>query len=109
MDESANQNFTFINLKHPDDLKDQSTIDRVRTSAMTAFGRKRRKPKAGKEKNQMVFEVRTPETVLAGPAALSSLQAQDFDPFAACEAPDLDPRTKTLLDDGQYENSPYHL
>jgi hypothetical protein len=102
MDESTKQNFTFINLSHPDDLKDQNTIDHVRTAAMTNFGRKRRKPKVGKEKNQMVFEVRTPETVVAGPASLSSYGAERLDLVTFGRNCILDPRTRQILENGQF-------
>ncbi|KAF2650233.1 hypothetical protein K491DRAFT_782758 [Lophiostoma macrostomum CBS 122681] len=109
MDESTKQNFTFINLSHPDDLKDPNTIDQVRTSAMTNFGRKRRKPKAAKEKNQMVFEMRTPEAVAAEPAALSSYGPEILSLGPFLEGWNLDPRTRQLLENESAMNIGHSL
>jgi hypothetical protein len=79
MDQSTKPNLTFINLSHPDDLKDRETIDQIRCSAMTNFGRMRKKRRPKRERNEIVFEVRPPEAVLP---STSNRGSDDFNPLA---------------------------
>ncbi|PSN65017.1 hypothetical protein BS50DRAFT_555338 [Corynespora cassiicola Philippines] len=79
MDQATQQNFTFINLSHPDDLKDKDTIDYIRSSAMTNFGKLRKKRRPRSAKNQIVFEIReaSPDQSHAAPIATSGLEDED--------------------------------
>lgn len=58
MDNSTKRHFSFVNLKHPDDLKDEETQLRIRRLAMTEVGRARRKPKSNKSRNEIILEFR---------------------------------------------------
>ncbi|KAH7132329.1 hypothetical protein B0J11DRAFT_223623 [Dendryphion nanum] len=73
--------FTFINLSHPDDLKDQNTIDHIRCSAMTNFGRIRRDRRAKSAKNQIVFELKEPEQTPTNVASSSRIGLETHDSF----------------------------
>jgi hypothetical protein len=81
MDSSDEKTFTFINLSHPDDLKDQDTIDHIRCSAMTNFGKMRRKRERKGPKNQIVFEVRPVNDVQSKSEVLSSEGVDTFSPL----------------------------
>lgn len=76
--------FTFINLSHPDDLRDQNTMRHVRKSAMKHSGktRKMRYPKRGSL--QLVFELEVPDFVPSDAVALSRVGLETLDPFACC-------------------------
>jgi hypothetical protein len=100
MDQSNQSNFTFINLSHPDDLKDQQTIDQIRCSAMTNFGRMRRKRKPKRERNQIVFEVRPPENNMTGPVTMSRVGLDTLDPFAS-EPFTMDPEASKLCSNSE--------
>ncbi|KAF2024131.1 hypothetical protein EK21DRAFT_79413 [Setomelanomma holmii] len=58
MDRSTKPSFNFVNLKHPDDLKDEETQLRIRRLAMTEVGKARRKPKTKRARNEIVLEFR---------------------------------------------------
>jgi hypothetical protein len=58
MDQSSKPTFNFVNLKHPDDLKDEETQLRIRRLAMTEVGKARRKPKTKRGRNEIVLELR---------------------------------------------------
>ena len=58
MDQSSKPTFSFVNLKHPDDLKDEETQLRIRRLAMTEVGKARRKPKTKRGRNEIVLELR---------------------------------------------------
>ncbi|KAL1799052.1 hypothetical protein ACET3X_003089 [Alternaria dauci] len=58
MDLSTKRNFSFVNLTHPDDLKNEETQLRIRRLAMTEVGRARRKPKTKRARNEIVLEFR---------------------------------------------------
>jgi hypothetical protein len=73
--------FTFINLSHPDDLKDQDTIDHIRCSAMTNFGKTRRKRERNSPKNQIVFEVQSVSDDQSKVKVLSCEGADTFSPL----------------------------
>lgn len=94
-DKSTNPEFTFINLSHPDDLKNQDTIDQIRCSAMTNFGRLRRKRKPKRESNQIVFEVRPPGSVMTDPVALSRVGLESLSPFESAPY-DMNPEASRL-------------
>jgi hypothetical protein len=81
MAESSKQKFAFVNLSHPDDLKDQATIDYIRCSAMSNFGRQRRKKRPKREKNQIVFELRPAENAVTSPQTMSRVGLETLDPF----------------------------
>lgn len=81
MDSSEEKTFTFINLSHPDDLKDQDTIDHIRCSAMTNFGKMRRKRERKGPKNQIVFEVRPVNDVQSKVEVLSNEGVDTFSPL----------------------------
>ncbi|KAH7067953.1 hypothetical protein FB567DRAFT_541528 [Paraphoma chrysanthemicola] len=75
MDRSTKPSFNFVNLKHPDDLKDEETQLRIRRLAMTEVGKARRKPKTKRARNEIVLEFRdaserTPEISRLGGGAL---------------------------------------
>lgn len=80
MDRSNEKTFSFVNLKHPDDLKDEETQLRIRRLAMTEVGRARRKPKTKRARNEIVLEFRNPtEPHLE----LERLGGGRIDPFSA--------------------------
>ncbi|KAF3032390.1 hypothetical protein E8E12_003484 [Didymella heteroderae] len=58
MDQSSKPSFNFVNLKHPDDLKDGETQLRIRRLAMTEVGKARRKIKNKRGRNEIVLELR---------------------------------------------------
>jgi hypothetical protein len=60
MDRSTKPSFNFVNLTHPDDLKNEETQLRIRRLAMTEVGKARRKPKTKRARNEIVLEFRTP-------------------------------------------------
>ncbi|UPX19979.1 uncharacterized protein EKO05_0010227 [Ascochyta rabiei] len=60
MDRSSKPTFNFVNLKHPDDLKDGETQLRIRRLAMTEVGKARRKPKTKRGRNEIVLQLRNP-------------------------------------------------
>jgi hypothetical protein len=70
MDSSLQRSFSFVNLKHPNDLKDEETQLRIRRLAMTEVAKARRKPKTKKARNDIVLELHT-----------SNEQLLDFDRF----------------------------
>jgi hypothetical protein len=58
MDSSTKPRFRFVNLKHPDDLKDEETQGRIRRIVMAEVGKARRKPKTRRERNEIVLKIR---------------------------------------------------
>ncbi|KAJ4346443.1 uncharacterized protein N0V89_010372 [Didymosphaeria variabile] len=78
MDRSAKTIFNFVNLSHPDELKDEETQLRIRRLAMSEVGRARRKPKTKRERNEMVLEFRKPA---ATSATIDRLGRGEVDPF----------------------------
>ncbi|KAH8640883.1 hypothetical protein IG631_03824 [Alternaria alternata] len=60
MDRSTKPSFNFVNLTHPDDLKNEETQLRIRRLAMTEVGKARRKPKAKRARNEIILEFRNP-------------------------------------------------
>ncbi|KAI8933326.1 hypothetical protein NX059_009950 [Plenodomus lindquistii] len=61
MDKSTKPSFNFINLRHPDDLKDEETQLRIRRLAMTEVGKARRRPTTKRERHEIILEFPKPE------------------------------------------------
>ncbi|CAO2647075.1 Nn.00g079970.m01.CDS01 [Neocucurbitaria sp. VM-36] len=81
MDRSTKPSFNFVNLNHPDDLKNEETQLRIRRLAMTEVGKARRKPKTKKrERNEIILEFRNPPEQLL---KLDRLSGGQTDPFAS--------------------------
>ena len=78
MDESSKPSFNFVNLKHPDDLKDEETQLRIRRLAMTEVGKARRKPKNRKGRSEIVLALR--DTTRREPV-IDRLGSGRIDPF----------------------------
>ena len=93
MDNSTQKSFNFINLKHPDDLKDEETQLRIRRLAMTEVGKAIRKPKTKKARNEIVLEVRKPNKTQPG---FDRLDGGSIDPFSPYPIP-LDDSVRFLL------------
>lgn len=85
--------FSFVNLKHPRDLKDEETQLRIRRLAMTEVGRARRKPKTKRKRNEIVLELRN--TTLK-PPAIERLGSGPIDPFSRYPI-ELDDEARALL------------
>ncbi|KAF2105256.1 hypothetical protein BDV96DRAFT_608395 [Lophiotrema nucula] len=77
-----NTTFTFINVSHPSELKRQEMVDHIRCSAMTNFGKMRRKRRAKAQKNEIVFELQASEEV-AAVVPMSRIGIDAADPFEA--------------------------
>jgi len=93
MDRSTEKTFNFVNLTHPDDLKDEETQLRIRRLAMTEVGKMRRKPKTKKARNEMILEFRNPEQKTPD---LDRFGGGNIDPFSAYPVP-LDDSSRALL------------
>ena len=92
MDRPAKPTFTFVNLSHPNELKDGETRLRIRRLAMSEVGRARRKPKIKRERNEIVFTLRdTPVT-----PTIDWLGGGEIDPFAPYPI-DLDETSRSLV------------
>jgi hypothetical protein len=93
MDRSTQRTFSFVNLNHPDELKDEETQLRIRRLAMTEVGKARRKPKTKRERNEIVFELRDPAEACL---ALDRFGAGEFDPFGQYPI-ELDDSSRALI------------
>ncbi|KAH7075765.1 hypothetical protein BKA63DRAFT_512323 [Paraphoma chrysanthemicola] len=94
MDRSTKPSFHFVNLTHPDDLKDEETQLRIRQLAMTEFAKSRKKPKARREHNEIVLEIRpTPDN---NQPHLERIGGGSVDPFCAYPI-ELDDSARNLL------------
>ena len=93
MDRSTKPSFNFVNLKHPDDLKDEATQLRIRRLAMTEVGKARRKPKTKRERNEIILEFRNPTEERLQLDRLGSGQTDPFSPYPI----DLDDSDRALL------------
>jgi hypothetical protein len=87
MASSSATNFTFINLSHPDELKEKKTIGLVRSTAMAHFGRVRKVRNRRNAKTILVFELQPPEYVPPDASALSRVGLETLDPFASFPFP----------------------
>jgi hypothetical protein len=93
MDRSTKPSFNFVNLKHPDDLKDEETQLRIRRLAMTEVGKARRKPKTKRERNEIILEFRKPSEDRLKVNRLSGGQIDPFSPYPI----ELDDSARALL------------
>lgn len=93
MDQSAKPIFSFVNLSHPDELKDEETQLRIRRLAMSEVGRARRKPKTKRERNEIILEFRKPA---ATSNTIERLGGGEVDPFAPYPV-DLDETSRALI------------
>jgi|SRR5690242_21487761 len=75
------KSFGFVNLTHPDDLKDESTQFHVRSLAMTEVGKARRKPRTKRERNEIILEFRRPEAKTTGIERLGGGHIDPFSPY----------------------------
>jgi hypothetical protein len=78
MDSTTKPRFRFVNLKHPNDLKDEETRLRVRRIVMAEVGKARRKPKTRRERNEIVLEIRDSKEAHLG---LERFGGGQMDPF----------------------------
>jgi hypothetical protein len=93
MDRSTRPSFNFVNLTHPDDLKDEETQLRIRRLAMTEVGKARRKPKTKRARNEIVLEFRNPSESRANIERLGGGQLDPFTPYPV----DLEDTDRALL------------
>jgi hypothetical protein len=93
MDRSTQKSFSFVNLKHPDDLKDEETQLRIRRLAMTEVGKARRKPKTKRARNEIVLEFRNPNQK---PPDFDHFGGGTIDPFSPYPVP-LDESSRALI------------
>jgi hypothetical protein len=93
MDGSTQRLFSFVNLKHPDDLKDEETQLRIRRLAMIEVGKARRKPKTRRARNEIVLEFRNPNEKMPD---FDRFGGGNIDPFSAYPIP-LDDSARSLL------------
>ena len=87
MKQSDDPGFNFVNIQHPDDLKDGETQLRIRRLAMREVGKARRRPK---NKTQIGLELRQP------PASIDYLGSGRIDPFVRLPI-ELDDGARALL------------
>ena len=103
MDRSLQPNFKFVNLSHPDELKCEETQSRIRRLAMTEVGRKRRKPKRKRARNEIVLELRNiPKMHYCAP--FESIGMGDIDPFAPYPI-ELNEQSKSLIVNSEFNES----
>ncbi|KAF2629211.1 hypothetical protein BU25DRAFT_364230 [Macroventuria anomochaeta] len=93
MDRSSKPTFSFVNLKHPDDLKDEETQLRIRRLAMTEVGKARRKPRTKRERNEVVLELRN---ATQRQPNIDRLGSGSIDPFSHYPI-ELDDNARVLL------------
>ena len=93
MKQSDSLGFNFVNIQHPDDLKDGETQLRIRRLAMREVGKARRRPKNKGRRNQIVLELRgSPHP----PASIDHLGSGRIDPFIRLPI-ELDDNARALL------------
>ncbi|KAL1793790.1 hypothetical protein ACET3X_008772 [Alternaria dauci] len=90
---NRSRTFNFVNLTHPDDLKDESTQLRIRSLAMTEVGKARRKPRTKRERNEIILEFRRPAENRVETGRLGSGHTDPFSPYPI----DLDDSARTLV------------
>jgi hypothetical protein len=98
MDRSTKPSFNFVNLTHPDDLKNEETQLRIRRLAMTEVGKARRKPKTKRARNEIVLEFRNPS---GSRLNIDRLGGGQLDPFAPYPV-ELDDSDRALLANSMY-------
>ncbi|KAF2125502.1 hypothetical protein P153DRAFT_348731 [Dothidotthia symphoricarpi CBS 119687] len=57
MDRSTRPSFNFVNLQHPDDLKDEETQLRIRRLAMREVGKSRRRLNSNRKGNELTTDI----------------------------------------------------
>ncbi|CAN9394156.1 unnamed protein product [Alternaria alternata] len=92
MNRRRKTSFSFVNLTHPDDLKDENTRLHIRSLAMTEVGKSRRKPRTKRERNEIILEFRKPDEMRLGIERLGG-QADPFSPYPF----DLDESARMLV------------
>ena len=97
MDRSTKPSFNFVNLQHPDDLKNEETQLRIRRLAMTEVGRARRKPKTKRARHEIVLELRNPTENQVNIDRLGGGQLDPFGPYPV----ELDDSDRALLANGR--------
>lgn len=97
MDQPAKHTFNFVNLSHPNELKDGETRLRIRRLAMSEVGRARRKPKTKRERNEIVFKLREKSTI----PTIEWLGGGEVDPFAPYPI-DLDEMSRALIASSEF-------
>jgi hypothetical protein len=98
MDCATTPSYKFVNLNHPDDLKDKKLQLRVRRLAMSEFGRSRRKPKTKKERNEIVLEFRNLHEIQPD---FDRISGGSIDPFTSYPVP-LDSAARGLLANSEW-------
>jgi len=98
MDQSSKPSFNFVNLKHPDDLKDEETQLRIRRLAMTEVGKARRRPKNKKGRSEIVLELRNTTQREPGMDRLGSAR---IDPFGRYPI-ELDDEARALVANSEF-------
>ncbi|CAA9962937.1 hypothetical protein PTMSG1_06305 [Pyrenophora teres f. maculata] len=93
MDRSTKPSFNFVNLKHPDDLKNEETQLRIRRLAMTEVGKARRKPKTKRARNELILEFRDPSESRVNIDRFGGGQLDPFNPYPI----ELDDSARALL------------
>ncbi|KAG9193184.1 hypothetical protein G6011_03219 [Alternaria panax] len=81
MDRSTKPSFNFVNLTHPDDLKNEETQLRIRRLAMTEVGKARRKPKTKTARNEIILEFRDPSESRIDIDRFGGGQLDPFNPY----------------------------
>ncbi|KAI4942193.1 hypothetical protein J4E91_010167 [Alternaria rosae] len=81
MDRSTKPSFNFVNLTHPDDLKNEETQLRIRRLAMTEVGKARRKPKTKRARNEIILEFRNPSESRVDIDRFGGGQLDPFNPY----------------------------
>ncbi|KAF1994142.1 hypothetical protein P154DRAFT_527291 [Amniculicola lignicola CBS 123094] len=96
MDQSTKRVFNFVNLTHPDDLKDEETQIRIRRLAMTEVGRARRKPKTKKARNEVVLQFKSKESSVQPAPTIDRVGRGEIDPFVKYPV-ELDDKSRALV------------
>jgi hypothetical protein len=96
MDRSSVPSFNFVNLTHPDQLKDEETQHRIRRLAMTEVAKGRRKPKTRRGRSEIVLEFRDPRAGQSLQSGFDRLDGGEVDPFTRYPI-DLDAASRALV------------
>jgi hypothetical protein len=97
MDRSTRPSFNFVNLQHPDDLKNEETQLRIRRLAMTEVGKARRKPRTKRARHEIVLEFRDQAE---GRVEIDRFGGGQLDPFGPYPV-ELDDSERALLANGR--------
>lgn len=96
MDRSSGPSFNFVNLTHPDQLKDEETQHRIRRLAMTEVAKGRRKPKTRRGRTEIILELRDTRAGQSLPSGFDRLDGGEVDPFTPYPI-DLDASSRALI------------